>query len=129
ILFAWVSSGPSVALIAFIVYVVIGIVEANIILPANLKNNLNIPAALTLLFQLIAGMLMGFWGVLLAMPILVVVMTLVREIYVVDALAKNENPPEIEETAEDEIVLRVADVPPAQAAALDMPAKSGDDEA
>ncbi len=128
ILFAWVSSGPSVALIAFIVYVVIGIVEANIILPANLKNNLNIPAALTLLFQLIAGMLMGFWGVLLAMPILVVVMTLVREIYVVDALAKNEIPPEIEETAEGELVLRVADVPPAQAAALDMPAKA-DDEA
>ena len=41
-----------------------------------------LPPALTLLFQTMMAVLFGFLGLLLAVPILAVVVTLVQELYV-----------------------------------------------
>lgn len=103
--------GPSTALLAFIFYFIIGIIEANIILPANIGSSLKVPAAVILLFQGIAGTLLGFWGVLLAMPILAIINTLLRELVVYDALGKRGRVPHILETPEGELVLSVPEPP------------------
>lgn len=103
VVFAAAVGGPGTALLAFIFYFVIGIVEANIILPANLGNSLKLPAALILLFQGVAATLLGFWGVLLAVPILAIVTTLTRELVIFDALGKRGGVPLVLETPTGEL--------------------------
>lgn len=73
--------GPQVALWIFILYFFVQLVESNIITPAIQKRMLDTPAALLLFFQMIMGALSGGWGVVLATPILVVLMTIVKELY------------------------------------------------
>jgi predicted PurR-regulated permease PerM len=109
VVFAAAVGGPGLALVAFIVYFVIGIIEANIILPANMGSSLKLPAAVILLFQGIAGTILGFWGVLLAVPLLAIVATLLREVVVFDVLGKRSSIPQVTETPTGELVL---DVPP-----------------
>jgi predicted PurR-regulated permease PerM len=72
---------PQVALWIFILYFFVQLVESNIITPAIQKKMLDTPAALLLFFQMIMGALSGGWGVVLATPILVVLMTIVKELY------------------------------------------------
>lgn len=114
VVFAAAVGGPGLALAAFIVYFIIGIVEANIILPANMGSSLKLPAAVILLFQGIAGTLLGFWGVLLAVPLLAIVATLLREVLVFGALGKHGGVPYVLETPSGELVL---DMPPPEAPA------------
>lgn len=73
--------GPQVALWIFILYFFVQLVESNIITPFIQKKMLDTPAALLLFFQMIMGAVGGGWGVVLATPILVVLMTLVRKLY------------------------------------------------
>jgi len=42
----------------------------------------NIPPALTIFGQVSLGMLVGFWGVLLAVPIVVIFMTVINKLYI-----------------------------------------------
>ena len=107
VVFAAAVGGPGLALVAFIVYFVIGIVEANIILPANMGSSLKLPAAVILVFQGISGTLLGFWGVLLAVPLLAIVATLLREVVIFDALGKRSGIPQVTETPTGELVLDV----------------------
>ncbi|MEO5946837.1 MAG: AI-2E family transporter [Chitinophagaceae bacterium] len=73
--------GPQMALWIFILYFFVQLVESNIITPAIQKKMLNTPAALLLFFQMIMGALSGGWGVVLATPVLVILMTVVKELY------------------------------------------------
>ncbi len=72
---------PREALWIFILYFIVQLVESNLITPFIQKKMLDTPAALLLFFQMIMGALSGGWGVVLATPILVVLMTLVKELY------------------------------------------------
>lgn len=105
IIFAAAVGGPGTALLAFILYFIIGIIEANVILPANMGQSLKLPAALILLFQGVAATLLGFWGVLLAVPILAIVAVLVRELLLFDALGKRGRVPHVLETPTGELIL------------------------
>lgn len=67
-------------------YLVIQLLESNVITPSIVKAELDIPAGAVMLFQLIATLLFGAVGLLLAVPIMAVVITLVREIYSFDFL-------------------------------------------
>jgi predicted PurR-regulated permease PerM len=67
-------------------YILIQQVESNVITPSFVKSELNIPAGTILLFQLMAASLFGFLGILLAVPLLAVLITLVKELYVYDCL-------------------------------------------
>ncbi len=80
------ADDPAKLLIAIPMYIMIQQLEANVITPQVVKRQLSIPAAMTMIFQLISAGLFGFLGVLLAVPILAVVVTLVRELYVYDVL-------------------------------------------
>ena len=73
--------GTQIALWIAILYFFVQLVESNLITPAIQKKMLDTPAALLLFFQMIMGALSGGWGVVLATPILVLLMTLVRALY------------------------------------------------
>lgn len=105
VIFAAAVGGPGTALLAFILYFTIGIIEANVILPANMGKSLKLPAALILIFQGVASSLLGFWGVLLAVPILAIVTVLLRELFIFDALGKRGRVPHVLETPTGELIL------------------------
>lgn len=67
-------------------YLVLQQLETNLITPRVVKNALDVPGALTIGMQIIAGALFGFLGVLLAVPLVGVMLVLVRELYVYDTL-------------------------------------------
>lgn len=111
LLFSAATGGLGKAGLAFLLYFIIGIIEANVILPANLNSSLKIPAALTLLFQAIAAALLGFWGILLAVPMLAILMVLARELVVHDTLGKTSVPGVIELPSGELALSPVAEMP------------------
>jgi predicted PurR-regulated permease PerM len=80
------ADDPTKLLVAIPLYIMIQQVEANVITPQVVERQLAIPAAMTMMFQLISAILFGFLGILLAVPILAVIVTLIRELYVYDVL-------------------------------------------
>ena len=81
-----------------ITYLLIQQLESNVLTPSIVKRELNIPAALIFIFQLIAAALFGFFGILLAVPMLATIITLVRELYVYDLLGQRGVTVELENT-------------------------------
>ncbi len=80
------ANDPSALLITAVAYLLIQLVESNILTPSVVKAELNIPAGGMLLFQVIFGILLGALGVLLAVPLVATLSTLVREVYSYDIL-------------------------------------------
>lgn len=73
---------PQTALWVFITFMIIQIIETGAIGPYIRAKMLSLPPALVILFQLIFGSFSGILGILLATPILVVIMVLVRDLYI-----------------------------------------------
>jgi predicted PurR-regulated permease PerM len=86
-------------------YFAIQQLESNVMTPTIVKRELNIPAGLTFMFQLIAAALFGFLGILLAVPMLATLITLVRELYVYDILGMRNVEIDVEETEDGELKL------------------------
>ena len=63
------------------VYLGIQLVESNILTPSIVRRQLNIPLSAMLGFQVLAALIFGLVGVLLAVPLLAVLIALVRELY------------------------------------------------
>ena len=76
------SDGPQTAIYTAILFVVIQQVEGNILQPIIQKRANSLPPVLTVLSVIAFGVLFGFVGVLVATPLLLVLMVLVRMIYV-----------------------------------------------
>jgi predicted PurR-regulated permease PerM len=70
------------ALYVGILYTVVLFVEGNIIIPLAQKWAVSLPPALGLLAIAVFGLLFGLVGILFAMPLLVVVVTLVQRLYI-----------------------------------------------
>jgi predicted PurR-regulated permease PerM len=85
------SVSPTLALHAFIVYIVAQQLEGNISLPLLQRWTVKMPPAMMLLAIVAFGFLFGIWGVLLATPLAVAVMTIVRMAYVEDVLEKPDS--------------------------------------
>lgn len=73
---------PEVAFYAALVYLGVQFVEGNFVMPLAQKWAVSLPPALSLLGIVAFGLLFGFMGVLFAMPLLVVAVTLVNKLYV-----------------------------------------------
>lgn len=82
-------------LITIVLYASVGAVQDRVITPAIMKSEMNIPAAGLVVFQLILGAAIGPLGLLLAVPILAILVTLVRELYVFDLLHKEDALPDV----------------------------------
>ena len=76
------SDGPQTAIYTAILFVVIQQIEGNILQPIIQKRANSLPPVLTVLSVIAFGVLFGFVGVLVATPLLLVLMMLVRMIYV-----------------------------------------------
>jgi predicted PurR-regulated permease PerM len=106
-LFAFVPNfGPLVALIPIlavslinipqqiglivVVFYILQFVQSQLITPLLMGQEVNLPPAVILLSQIIAGIFFGFLGLLLSVPLAAIAVVLVREIYIKDILGDTE---------------------------------------
>jgi predicted PurR-regulated permease PerM len=82
------SVSPELALSALVVYVVAQQLEGNVSLPLLQRWTVQMPPAVMLLAMVGFGLLFGLWGILLATPLAVSAMTVIRMAYVEDVLEK-----------------------------------------
>jgi predicted PurR-regulated permease PerM len=80
--------GPTTALLVAGLYILVQVLESNVITPQIQKKLVNIPPALIIIAQLLMGVLTGGWGLLLATPLMLIVMMVVQELYVKPMAAK-----------------------------------------
>jgi predicted PurR-regulated permease PerM len=85
------AQGPDMALYTGILYAVVLFVEGNVIIPLAQKWAVSLPPALGLLGIVVFGVLFGLAGVLFAMPLLVVVVTLIQKLYI-PAISSSRTP-------------------------------------
>lgn len=74
--------GTNTALWVFGLYTFIQIIQTAVMQPLIQKKMVSVPAALLVFGQVGMGVVAGFWGVLLATPLIAIVMTLVNKLYV-----------------------------------------------
>ena len=74
-------TSPTQALLVAGLYILVHAIVGNLISPNIQKKLLSIPPALLIFFQVLMGVLMGGWGIVLAVPILVIVITVVKNLY------------------------------------------------
>jgi predicted PurR-regulated permease PerM len=82
--------GPTTALLVAGLYILVQMLESNVITPQIQKRLINIPPALIIIAQLLMGVLTGGWGLVLAMPLMVIVITVVEQLYVKPMETKQE---------------------------------------
>jgi predicted PurR-regulated permease PerM len=73
---------PTTAIIVASLYIVIQVAESNFITPMVQNRLINIPPALIIISQLLISPLAGGWGLVLAIPLLIIVIVLVQELYI-----------------------------------------------
>jgi len=79
-LFALGVSGLPKALAVLAIGVAVHLIEANVVAPVVMERQVNIPPVITIAGVLLIGKLFGLAGLVVAVPILVVVLILVRHI-------------------------------------------------
>lgn len=81
ILLAFVQS-PTTALYTIIVFIIVQIIESNLITPMLEQRIVRLPPAFAIVFQISMGIMFGLLGIALASPILLTVIVMVQELYV-----------------------------------------------
>jgi predicted PurR-regulated permease PerM len=104
------AAGINKFVLTVILYAAVGLVQDRFVTPAVMKSELDIPAAALVVFQLALATVIGPLGLLLAVPILAILVTLVRELYVFDGLDKRGLVPHIKTRRDGQLV--VQDEPP-----------------
>lgn len=89
ILIAFVDS-PMRAVYVAILYVVVQLIESNIVTPLIERETVELPPALTIMFQLALAVLVGGLGLVLATPLLAVIMVMMQMIYMEDMLGDRD---------------------------------------
>jgi predicted PurR-regulated permease PerM len=79
--------------LVIVVYYVLQFIQSQLITPLLMGQEVNLPPAVILLSQIIAGLFFGFLGLLLSVPLAAIAMVLVQEIYVKDILGDVQNDP------------------------------------
>lgn len=74
--------GPNTALLVVALFTLIQIIQSTVTQPLIQKKMVSVPPALLVFGQVAMGVIAGFWGVLLATPLVAIVMTLVNRLYV-----------------------------------------------
>lgn len=94
ILLAFIDS-PTSALYVLILFIVVQLIESNLVTPLIERRTVELPPVLTIVSQLALAILFGAVGLILATPILAVVMVLVQTLYIQDVLGDDpDNLPE-----------------------------------
>ena len=74
--------GPVTAIIVAGLYIVIQVIESNFLTPMVQQRLINLPPALIIKAQLLISPFAGGWGLVLATPLMVIILTLVQELYI-----------------------------------------------
>ena len=74
--------GPVTAIIVAGMYIVIQVIESNFLTPMVQQRLVNLPPALIIMAQLLISPFAGGWGLVLATPLMVIILTLVQELYI-----------------------------------------------
>jgi predicted PurR-regulated permease PerM len=85
LLLAFIDS-PITAVYVLILFVVVQLIESNIVTPFIERTTIELPPALTIIFQLVMSVLVGGMGLVLATPLLAAIMVIVQLVYIEDAL-------------------------------------------
>ena len=80
---------PMIALYVLGLYVGVQLIESNLVTPLIERNTIELPPALTILFQLALAVMVGGMGLVLATPMLAVIMVVIQMVYVQDVLGDN----------------------------------------
>lgn len=83
------TEGPKVALGVVIVFAVVQFVESNLITPFIERRAVSMPPAFVVAGQFLMAVLLGFYGVLLATPLIVLFTVLVQMLYIQDILGES----------------------------------------
>ncbi len=83
------SEGWDMVLSVIVVYVVVQQLESNFLVPVVQQRTVRLPAVVALFAVLVCAILFGVLGVLLAVPISVVVLVAVKQLYVNDMLGEH----------------------------------------
>jgi predicted PurR-regulated permease PerM len=76
------SQSPKTLVIVACIFIFVHLVENAVLLPLLQKKMVKVLPALTIFAQVALGLLGGFWGVLLAVPIIVVLKTIIIKVYI-----------------------------------------------
>lgn len=87
------ANGPHTAFYALIVYVVVQQFEGNVLIPLVQRWAVRLPPVVGLLAVVAGGLLLGVTGVVFATPLAVVGMSLVKHLYVEEALENGRKTP------------------------------------
>ena len=77
---------PMTAVYVLALYVGVQLIESNVATPLIERNTIELPPALTILFQLALAVLVGGLGLILATPLLAVIIVVIQMVYVQDIL-------------------------------------------
>lgn len=94
------ATAPDEIVLVVVLYLGLQQLESNYLTPRIVNTVLHMPGAVVIMTQIIAAILFGFLGIVLAVPLLAVIMVLIREIYVYDGL--NSRKPEIDVVVRDD---------------------------
>ena len=89
ILLAFIESPISAVYVA-ILFVIVQIVESNLVTPYIERQTVELPPALTVFAQLSLGVLIGGVGLILATPLLALVVVIVQSVYIGDVLGDKD---------------------------------------
>ncbi len=103
ILLAFIES-PISALYVLILFVIVQIIESNLVTPFIERQTVELPPALTVFAQLALSILIGGVGLILATPLLAVIVVLVQSVYIEDVLGDKNT--EVNENLEEEKIQR-----------------------
>ncbi|WP_183906765.1 AI-2E family transporter [Rufibacter immobilis] len=81
-----VVQDPNKALTVVAFFVALQSLEGYVLTPLVQKKIIDLPPVLTIVGQVLLGLIAGFWGLLLAVPLVAVVMVLVKMLYIEDVL-------------------------------------------
>lgn len=73
---------PTLALYVVLLYVAVQQLESNLLTPLVMRGAVQLPPALTIVFQAMMAVLFGFLGLLLAVPILAALIVAIQRLYV-----------------------------------------------
>jgi len=89
LLLAFIDS-PITAVYVLGLYIGVQLIESNIVTPLIERETVELPPALTIIFQLSLAALVGGLGLVLATPLLAVIMVLVQMVYIQDVLGDKD---------------------------------------
>jgi predicted PurR-regulated permease PerM len=94
-------------------YVGVQLIESNIVTPLIERETVELPPALTIIFQLALAVMVGGLGLVLATPLLAVIMVIVQMVYIQDVLGDKDV--EVSEKHLDEAEIEEPEMDPADA--------------